>query len=80
MGEGGGYWLNKGPFSVFLVDEPESLLSSRHGTGLVGFVQNGFPNHVADPVANLAEKFDDIGSKGVDIEGERANFGYVCAQ
>ena len=45
-----------------------------------GGVELGFPNHIADAVANLKEELDDVGGEGMGVEGEGTNFGNVRAK
>ena len=48
--------------------------------GFQRLIERGFPDHVADSVADLEKKFNDVGGERRDIKGERADLGDVSPQ
>ena len=54
---------------VFISDEAETLISRCVGGGFDSLFQVGFPDHVADAVADLEEDFDDVGAEGCGVKG-----------
>jgi len=69
VGEGGGDGGDVGLVDVFRGDESESVLAEGLRGGLLRGVEFGFPDHVADAVADLQEDFDDVGCEGGGVEG-----------
>lgn len=54
---------------VFIRDKPEALIACCVGGGFDAFVHVGFPDHIADAIADLEEDFDDVGAEGGGVEG-----------
>lgn len=69
VGEGGGDGLDVGSVDVFVGDESEPAVAVRVGWGLEVGCEGGFPDHVADAVADEEEEFDDVGGEGGRVEG-----------
>ena len=62
-------WGDESSIDVFIRDEAEALISRCVGGGFDAFVHVGFPDHVADAVADLEEDFDNVGAEGGGVEG-----------
>ena len=82
VGEGRGQGRDVGSIDVLGGDEFEALVARGLGCGFKsqGRVELGFPDHVADAVADLEEQLDGVGGEGVGVEGEGADFGNVGAE
>ena len=90
VGEGvGGDGLDVEPVDVFGRDEFEAAVAVGvwggfdvfgGGVGVGGGGEGGFPDHIADAVADEEEQLDDVGGEGGDVEGEGADFGDVGSE
>ena len=89
MGEGvGGDGLDVEPVDVFGRDEFVAGVGVGVGRrfdvcgggGGGGGGEGGFPDHVADAVADEEEQLDDVGGEGGGVEREGADFGDVRSE
>ena len=53
---------------VFVCDEAETLVAGCVCRGFNAFAHVGFPDHVANSVADLEEYLDDVGAEGCCVE------------
>ena len=58
----------------------EALVAGGVGLEFVSWVELGFPDHVADAVADLEEELDDVVGEAQRVEGEGADLGDVGAE
>lgn len=79
MRQSGGYGDYVCLVDILGFDEPESMLACGLWRGFLGGIKFGFPDHVADAIADLENYFDDVGGEGCGVKGQRANFGYMSA-
>lgn len=76
----GDYGGDVGSVDVFGCDEAEALITCGDVGGLLGLLESGFPDHIADAIADQKESFDNVRGEGCGVESQRANLRDMCAE